>query len=81
MIYLYVSEKFKERVKKIGLGIRNYCGPDSETLTINTREPVGSSFNPKAFEAWEWSPVGGRDKAHNENEGYKGRSYPNTKIL
>ena len=36
--------------------LQNFCGPDSEMLTGNTREPVGFSLNPKTSgEGGRWN--------------------------
>ena len=34
-----------------------FCGPDSETLTSNSRETVGLCFNPKASGAFGLEPL------------------------
>ena len=44
----YVSEYFKGKKSPLFV-LLHFCGPDSETLTSNTRELVGLSFDPKAF--------------------------------
>ena len=41
------------------LGPKDFCIPDSDTLTSNTRKPVRLIFNPKSFAVREAETFGG----------------------